>query len=73
MDHIPGVLYQHRYKRPFRLVGCPPCYLGITTDGVYFCQDMTGERTPLRYARGAHLCDKSIPVIPDDQRLPQGF
>ena len=69
----PDVLYQHRDKRPFRLVGCPPCYLGITTDGVYFCQDMTGERTPLRYARGAHLCESSIPLIPNDQRLPQGF
>ena len=73
MDHIPGVLYQHRDKRPFRLVGRPPCYLRIDERGCYFTQDMSGTLTSLSHHRGEHLRDVSIPLIPPDQRLPEGF
>ena len=73
MDHIPGVLYQHRDKRPFRLVGRPPCYLRIDERGCYFTQDMSGTLTLLSHYRGEHLRDASIPLIPPDLRLPEGF
>ena len=72
----PDVLYQHRDKRPFRLVGRPPCYLRIDERGCYFTQeDMSGTLTSLRLShhRGEHLRDVSIPLIPPDQRLPEGF
>ena len=73
MDHIPGVLYQHRDKRPFRLTGRPPCYIGIDKNGHYFTQGVTGTYMPLSDYRGEALCSMSIPLIPDDQQLPPGF
>ena len=69
----PDVLYQHRDKRPFRLVGRPPCYLRIDERGCYFTQDMSGTLTLLSHYRGEHLRDASIPLIPPDLRLPEGF
>ena len=73
MDLQPGVLYQHRAKRPFRLTGRQPCYLGIDETGRYFTQDQTGIRMPLSRDRGDALRNMSIPLIPPDQQLPPGF
>lgn len=69
----PGVLYQYFSGRPFNLTGYPSVYIGIGEDGDYFWQDMAGRRGHLPASIAECVRSISIPWIPPDQRLPEGF